>query len=144
MANTYYYCSNLTGSPVCGNNVTNMANTYFGCSNLTGSPVCGENVTNMYNTYYNCKNLSGNGYFYSANINNARNCFRGKNNSKRLNIYVPSDSTTLTTMLYSTTYSLVGAAITWTNEGAYHYNTAYNLYIYPVANVAAARAANGD
>jgi hypothetical protein len=40
--------------------------------------------------------------------------------------------------------SLVGAAITWTNAGSYQYNKTYNIYIYPVSNVAAARAANKD
>jgi hypothetical protein len=41
-------------------------------------------------------------------------------------------------------YSLVGGSITWTDAGSYQYNARYNIYIYPVANVAAARAANGD
>jgi hypothetical protein len=44
-------------------------------------------------------------------------------------------------------YSLVEATITWTNDyttnGCY-YNNAYNIYIYPVTNVAEARIANGD
>jgi hypothetical protein len=42
---------------------------------------------------------------------------------------------------------MIGSAITWTDDtttnGCY-YNTAYNIYIYPVENVAAAREANGD
>ena len=59
MSGAYHNCSNLTGSPVCGNNVTNMSGAYSGCSNLTGSPVCGNNVTDMYSTYYNCSNLTG-------------------------------------------------------------------------------------
>ena len=59
IAYAYYNCYNLTGSPVCGNNVTNMYMTYSGCYNLTGSPVCGDNVTNMHRTYYNCRNLTG-------------------------------------------------------------------------------------
>ena len=44
------------------------------------------------------------------------------------------------------TYSLVGAAITWTNDVANnrYYNTTYNIYIYPVENIAATRVANGD
>ena len=144
MTNTYYNCCNLTGSPVCGDNVTNMGSTYENCSNLTGSPVCGNNVTNMSNTYSNCSNLTGNAYFYSSVVNHSRNCFCNKNNSKQLNIYVPSGSTTQTTVLISNAYSLIGKSITYTNAGTYHYNTKYNIYIYPVENVAAARAANGD
>ena len=141
---TYRNCYNLTGSPVCGNNVTNMAYAYTDCYNLTGSPVCGNNVTNMYYTYYNCRNLTGNAYFYSSSVTNVRYCFYNKNNSIRLNLYVPSNSTTNTTIHYNNSYSLVGTSITWTNAGTYQYNTTYNIYIYPVANVAAAREANGD
>ena len=141
---TYYNCSNLTGSPACGANVTNMRGAYSNCSSLTGSPVCGANVTDMTYTYDNCKNLAGNAYFYSSIINNARGCFRNKNNSKRLNIYVPINSTTQTTVLSISNYSLVNNSIFYTKAGTYHYNTAYNIYIYPVENVAAAAIANGD
>ena len=144
MYSTYYNCQNLTGSPVCGNNVTNMTYTYYNCYNLTGSPVCGNNVTSMSYTYAYCTNLAGNAYFYSLYVNNVYGCFAGKNIYKRLNIYVPSGSTTNTTIHYTNTQSLIGETITWTNASTYQYNTAYNIYIYPVANVAAARAANGD
>ena len=59
MYSTYYNCRNLTGSPVCGDNVTNMVEAYFRCTNLTGNPVCGENVTNMSRAYTSCVNLTG-------------------------------------------------------------------------------------
>ena len=132
MSYTYDGCRNLTGSPVCGNNVTNMANAYFNCVNITGSPACGSSVTNMANTYKNCKNLNaGTFYFYSKNVANARNCFYGKNNSRRYNIHVPANSTTLNKFIKNTsTTSLVGATIIWTNNGTCWYNTTYNLYIY--------------
>jgi hypothetical protein len=64
-----------------------------------------------------------------------------------LNIYVPSGSKTLTRCTgTSANYSLTGTDITWTNDttNSRYYNTAYNIYIYPVANVAAAKTANGD
>ena len=171
MYNTYSYCYNLTGSPMCGNKVTNMANTYYNCTNLTGNPVCGDNVTNMYYTYaycnkltgipvcgnnvinmgytyYICKNLTGNGYFYSPKVSYASCCFRGRNTNNQLSLYVPSNSTTLTTCLINNSYySMVGENITWTDDTATngcYYNTAHNIYIYPVANVAEARIANGD
>ena len=144
MSNTYRYCENLTGSPVCGNNVTDMSYAYAHCTNLTGSPICGKKVTNMYYAYRECANLTGNAYFYSSTVNRTKYCFYEKNNSRRLNIYVPSGSTTNTTVHYTNSGSLVGKTITWTNAGSYQYNTAYNIYIYPVANVAAAAIANGD
>ena len=144
---TYQNCNNLTGSPVCGNNVTDMFGTYVNCYNLTGSPACGSNVTTMYGTYMNCTNIAGNGYFYSSKIYNMASCFYGRNTSNQLSLYVPSSSNTLTTCLISSTKSMVGQSITWANDlaanGCY-YNTSYNIYIYPVDNVAEARIANGD
>ena len=132
MSDAYEGCSNLAGPPVCGNNVTNMRYAYSNCYNLTGSSACGNNVTNMHRAYYNCMNLSaGNHYWYSSNISNALQCFHGKNNSRRYNIYVPANSTTLNTCLINNSRSLVGFAITWKNAGSYYYNTKYNIYIYP-------------
>ena len=139
MASTYDNCYNLTGSPVCGSNVTNMVFAYYNCIGLTGSPVCGPNVTNMYYAYCNCIGLSSNGYFCSNKITNVCRCFGNRNISKRLKLYVPESSTTLNTCLYNNTYSLTGVSITWTNDMAAnrcYYNTAQNIYIYPVANVA--------
>ena len=123
-----------------------MAYTYYNCTNLTGSPVCGNNVTNMAETYSNCKNIGANAYFYSNKISgsNCRNCFYAKDNSKRLNIYVHANTNTNTTVHCNNSYSLVGATITWTDAGTYQYNTAYNIYIYPVDSVAAYRLLNGD
>jgi hypothetical protein len=92
----------------------------------------------MYDAYFGCTNLSSNGYFYSNKITNVRNCFHGRNTSKRLNLYVPTSSTTLTTCLSTTSStSLTGTNIAWTNDTANnrYYNTAQNIYIYPVANV---------
>lgn len=167
---TYYNCRNLTGSPVCGEQVKLFSEAYSNCQNLTGRPVCGNNVTTLYRTYdncynlsgtavvgekvgyayrafYNCKNISGNAYFYAKTFVNrlaVQNCFGGRNVSNRLNIYVIAGSDVNTRVHYNNIYSLVGATITWTNAGSYQYNTAYNIYIYPVANVAAAAIANGD
>lgn len=147
MSYTYYKCRNLIGSPVCGNNVTGMTYTYYECRNLTGSPVCGNNVTDMSWAYKGCSNLASNGYFYSNNISNMHNCFWNWPNTRYLNLYLPANSTSLTTALTNNTSSLIGANITWTDDLATnncYYNTQYNIYIYPVENVAAARTANGD
>jgi hypothetical protein len=147
MSWAYCNCYNLTGSPVCGNNVISMYQTYCNCYNLTGSPVCGNNVIGMYGTYYNCYNLSGNMYMYSNNVSNMKNCFYGKNNSNRYNIYAYQGTTTWNTLRINNKSSMVGANITWTDDVAAngcYYNTKYNIYIYPVANVAEARIANGD
>jgi hypothetical protein len=139
MAYAYTNCYNLTGSPACGDNVTNMHSTYNECRNLTGSPVCGPNVIIMNKTYYNCRNLGSNGYFYSNRVSDIYSCFGERNTNTRLNLYVPANSTTLTTCLNTdSTTSLTGTSITWTNSVAangYYYNATRNIYIYPVANV---------
>ena len=138
MSSTYRECYNLTGVPVCGNKVTNMSYAYAFCTNLTGPPVCGPNVTSMWNAYSDCYNLSSNGYFYSNKVTNVRNCFRTRNTSKMLNLYVPASSTTLTTCLStSDSTSLTGTSISWTYDSVNNtsYNATYNICICPVANV---------
>ena len=139
MRDAYSNCYNLTGSPVCGNNVTNMYFTYRDCHNLTDSPVCGPNAKDMAYTYYNCYNLFGNAYFYSSSVSRMSNCFYNRNSSRRLNIYLPANSTTNTTAHYTNSDSMVGASVTWTDAGTYQYNIAYNIYLYPVSNVEDAR-----
>ena len=141
MGSTYRSCSNLTGEPVCGDNVTNMIQTYYCCSNLTGEAICGNNVTNMLQTYYGCSNIRRNSYFYSNNIANVSGCFGNKDNSKRLNVYVPNSSVTINTILNGNyiTNSITGENITWTYTNTeyepYYVNTDQNVYIYPVSNV---------
>jgi hypothetical protein len=146
MNGAYNGCTNLK-TAVCGDNVQNMAYSYYNCRNLT-TAVCGPNVTNMAYCYSNCGNLQGNAYFYANNVVNFRNCMVNRDVVNMLNVYVHAGSNTLTKCLNtSATYSLVGKAITYTNDiaanGCY-YNTSYNLYIYPVDNVASIREINGD
>lgn len=132
MSYAYSDCYNLTGNPVCGNKVKNISGVYSNCRNLTGSPVCGNNVTVMAYAYSNCRNLTGDNIrFYSKNITSIMACFEFKNNTRRFNIHVPSNSKTLNTCLINNTWSMVKANITWTNAGSYYYNATYNIYIYP-------------
>jgi len=142
---TYEYCTNLT-TAVCGDKVTDMKWTYVGCENLA-TAVCGPSVVNAYSTYWNATNIRGNAYFYSPNITNAVGLFGGnRNTANRLNVYIPTNSTTLNHFQKSDTTSIVEAIITWSNNTANNcfYNTQYNIYIYPVENIAAAKEANGD
>ena len=53
----YEFCSSIR---------FNMSWTYYNCRNLTGSPVCGNNVTNMSYTYHSCSNLYGDAYLYNV------------------------------------------------------------------------------
>lgn len=134
MGLAYYSCSNLTGYPVCGNNVIYMYAAYRNCYNLIGSPVCGPNVTEMYFTYANCTNLHGNMFVLSDYVSNVNNCFTGRNNALRLNIYVNINSKSYNT--FKTNYSYItGGSTSYLNTGSYLYNTRDNIYIYPVNNV---------
>ena len=134
MSNAYFRCSNLTGSPVCGDNVTNMVNTYSNCYNLTGSPVCGNKVIDMSYAYYYCRNLTGSMYCHNENIVSFHNCFYGRNNYNRINVYVPINSTTNKSILVSDSNSIIGNSITWTSNvsNKCYYNTSYNVYVYPI------------
>jgi hypothetical protein len=137
---TYANCTKLTGKPVCGDKVKSFSGTYDGCTKLTGPAICGPNVTKISNTYANCPNLSSNAYFYSNKITSASKCFYGRNTRKRLNLYIPSNGNTKNTCLSDmSSKSLTGTSIIWTNSFATngcYYNTAQNIYIYPVSNVA--------
>jgi hypothetical protein len=134
MSSAYSNCSNLTGSPACGDNVTNMSYAYENCRKLTGAPVCGPNVTNMCCTYYNCQNLYGNMYVYSNNVSNATNCFTGRSTSNQLNIFVNLGTASYNSFI---TNNITRYKLDWTNDTANnrYYNTAQNIYIYPVTNV---------
>ena len=145
MHNAYTNCINLT-TAACGEKVESMYGSYRDCTNLT-TAVCGNSVIYIHEAYQNCPNIQGNAYFYSTGITTAHKCFEGRNVSNNLSIYVPANSTTLTTILSTdNANSLVGADITWENDTTNncYYNTDYNIYIYPVENVAAAKEINGD
>ena len=58
MSSSFWQCSNLKGSPVCGNNVKAMYDAYDLCKNITGSAACGPNVTDMNSAYAWCENLT--------------------------------------------------------------------------------------
>ena len=124
-----------------------MDDAYRDCTNLT-TAVCGNNVTSMTNAYRDCTKIQGNAYIYSKYVQNFRHCFRNRDASNMLNLYIQNNSTSLTSVRKETsTASLTGTAISWTDAistmGCY-YNTKHNIYIYPVSNVAESRMNNGD
>ena len=145
----YLNCSNLTGSAVCGPNVIDMGAAYALCPDLSGSVWAGKNVQNMYCTYLNTwASKTGNIYILSPNVTNAQNCvYRSVLLTyKRINIYVPVNSTTYTTFTKtSADTSISGTALSWTTDttNGYVYNSSKNLYIYPVENVEATMDAHG-
>ena len=50
-SNKFRNLYNLINCSISYENVTNITNIYRNCQNLTGSPVCGPNVTSMHETY---------------------------------------------------------------------------------------------
>jgi hypothetical protein len=82
----------------------------------------------MENAYHGCTNLSGDMYIYSYNVRDASNCFEGRSNSKKLDIYVPEDSNTSSSFL-QTSYplSIVGDNVDWSVDSST--NTYYNTYM---------------
>jgi hypothetical protein len=130
MGSAYYDCINLTGSPVCGPNVSSMAYTYYNCYKLTGSPVCGPKVTAMDGTYQNCYNLYGDMFVYSDNVSSANYCFSGRNTSKQLNIFVNFGTDSYNTF---TGTPIANETLTLTNAGdgsIYRWNDWYNIVIF--------------
>jgi hypothetical protein len=122
-----------------------MSSAYSGCYNITGSPVCGPNVTDVSYAYDYCSNFKPNVYFYSNNITSVTNCFGAWGSRNMLNIYVPQNSITLNTCLNENRYkSITGSNCRWISDGNYYYDTNSRFRIYPVADVEAARTANGD
>ena len=47
-SNKFNAMANLNSCAI-PNNITNMNSIYINCYNLTGSPICGDNVFDMYN-----------------------------------------------------------------------------------------------
>ena len=161
MYGTYYNCNAMTGTAVCGANVTDMSYAYYNCRKINGTAPCssnnitnlayafyycynitspgniGANVTNMSHTFYNCSKWTANFnmYIYSPNVTNAVNCFYNKYASRYINVYVPANSTTLSTFIKNTAAeSILGKAITWSHNASNkcYYNTTsgYRIRIY--------------
>jgi hypothetical protein len=116
--------------------VTNLHNTFKNCANIGGKVRVGTGVTFMNNCFANCTSENfKNIYVLSNKISGANGAFYNVANTTRHNIFIPNTGTTMTRFLYSNSYSIAARAITWTNDmtnNGCHYNTQYNLYIYPM------------
>lgn len=131
-----------------------MNSAYENCSKLT-TAIVGPAAINISYAYSNCPLIKGNAYVFSKNLytganakrKSVRGCFFGRDNSNMLNIYVPKGCNTAYS--FRERYangSITSTNITWTNSTTNNcfYNTQYNIYVYPVANVYESKLANGD
>ena len=136
MGNAYYGCTNLTGAPVCGPKVTSMDYTYYNCCNLTGDPVCSSLTSYMDRTYYNCPDIYGNFYCLSPYVTSANECFNGRNNSRRLNIYIANYGKSMSSF---TGGRLTNTYLSWSetkvNNKTCYYNLQSNIYVFPEMSV---------
>ena len=128
MVGAYHGCYNITGSPVCGEKVTNMCRTYQNCYNLTGAPVCGNNVVNMVNTYWGCRNLTGSPVCGNK-VNELSYAYYGCYNLTGAPVCGPNTNGLVSTYQYC--YNLAGNAYFYSNNISYapncfngRYNTA--------------------
>lgn len=153
MRYTYRGCTNLTGRPVIGNNVVLADFSYYSCPKLTQGPIIGAKVTNLFYAFQgSAYNMGGNCYIYSNVVNDIGWAFRRvgneAHNAPRLNIYFHANTITHNTILgaksQNSDTSITGQVLGLTSHANGAYNIWSRIWFYPVANVAAARAANGD
>ncbi len=152
MAGAYSNCYWLSKF-VCGNNVTDLSYAYSNTGVYHNTIVIPNKVTNMYSTFDDSNPL-GNMYIYSKNIINAENCLANRSQVNILNIYVPANSSTFNAFVDSYIFGRYNNSHwRYNNSGNYYYcNDYFNLstgpetlfYLYPVDNVVAVRAQNGD
>ena len=135
-------CINFNRTVIIPNSVVNIDYTFNNCTNLNSPIILGTNVQYSPYAFSYCINMSKNIYIHSNNMYNVRSFIYRKNNSKRVNIWIPNSGNTITKFKNtSSSYSIVGAAITWyysnttlsdgTTWTDYFYNPTYNIYVYP-------------
>jgi hypothetical protein len=95
--------------------------------------------------------MGGNSYIYANNIQNVAWSFRRVGSGitfPRLNIYFHANTNTNTQFIGAPSQngntSATGQVMSFTKHANGVYSVWSNLYFYPVANVEAARLANGD
>ena len=137
MYRTYYNCKNIAVAEI-GQNVTDIKYTYEGCGNVRSLYVYSNVLINAYNIFNNTG--MGSDGIYNAYLDQSIT-----------NVYVHKDTYSFNTLLNTNFYSMSHPNWSWNDTESYyfynyfnHANGRYQLRLYPVDNVAAAREANGD
>ena len=122
----FFICPNLTGSPVCGDNVTDASYMYSSCPNLTGPPVCGRNVIYATSMYRYCNNLTGSPVC-GNNVIYANGMYEGCTNLT--GSPVCGSNVTNANGMYYNCYNLTGSPVCGSNvtNASYMYQNCYNL-----------------
>ena len=105
--------------------VTSTVSMFGGCSNFNQPVTIPNSVTNTVYMFQSCTNLTH--VFIKASPSlNVRNMVKSKNNN--LQLIIETNNVSKFTGATTTT-SITGTAITWTQDGTNYYNATYNINI---------------
>lgn len=136
VTNTGYMFSNCWqfNSPV---NIPNTVQTtyymFYNCQNFNQPITITEGTNAIPGMLMNCKNMAQDVVITARNITNVWKFLNGTNTLKRINIFVPAGSNTNTWFAQtSSSYSVLGSAISWITDSANNcrYNSQHNIYVY--------------
>ncbi len=134
MFSVFYNCQSFNQPVVIPRYISGIQTCFFNCISFNQPLYIPSDVFSMHNLLNNCTSFGSNIYVNASSALSsagARNMFRNCNNS------LPKHIFTHNTRIFNgtaTTNSITGTAITWTQDGANYYNTAYNIYIHNVAD----------
>lgn len=136
-------CTKFNSSVTIPNSVTDARSMFYGCTNFSKNVEFPESVTQLHQAFEGCTNMSGNIIIRGRNIVSdswagSMPFYRllvGKNNAKRVNIFVYNGSKTNNSLYSDSTavtgvHGLVGNSFSWTKSTNYYYNSKYNIYVY--------------
>ena len=126
-------CYNLNQPVTIPNNVANIAYMFSECHSLNQPALIPASATNIVMMFGNCASFGSNVYVFPTNLTRQKVAymFNNCNNQLLKRIFTNNTYTFIGT---TTTQSVTGKAITWTQDGANYYNTDFNIYIHNVAN----------
>lgn len=141
MLGLFAECNGYNRPTTIPNGVTTTQYLFGGCASFNQSVDIPESVTTCAEMFGDCTNMAGNIYvrpkdweWVWGSLPPTYRMLVGKNNAKRVNIFVPRNSKTNSQFYYSGkedgASGMLGANITWSTMTNCYYNTAYNVYVY--------------
>ena len=121
-----------------GDFIGNASFAFYNCQSFNQPVVI--HAVHINSTFKNCKNMAQNIILTSNGLPGtayyATNFLYGKNNYKRINIFVRPNSYMNTYIAYGNTRSIFGAAVIWTQdpENSCYYCAERNVYVYYTVN----------
>lgn len=110
-----------------------MQNAFHNCRNFN-APVAIRYAYNLHSCFKNCNNMAQNITLFGNGMSGyyMTNFLYGKNNAKRINLFVQPNCNINTYAQVANTYSMFGSAVTWTQDpdNSCFYNATRNVYVY--------------